>query len=79
MDWVRCFIHFFLRDLRRHGPNTNSVGRFDGNTRETSFAVGLQGVHPDDFEKIEAAITATLVQVVAEVRQLRHDFRKSCF
>lgn len=43
-------------------PNTG----FDGNTRETSFAVGLQGAHPDDFEKIEAAITATLVQVVAE-------------
>jgi len=41
------------------GADFSANSGFDSNTREASFAVGVQGAHPDDFDKIKQVIEET--------------------
>ena len=41
-----------------------AVWRFQGNTKEASYAVGLQGIKESDVEKVTQIINQTLDQVI---------------
>jgi len=46
------------------GSGFSPVTGFDGQTRDTVFAVGLQGVSPSDFERVEEIYHKTIDKVI---------------
>ncbi|KAL3855313.1 hypothetical protein ACJMK2_014529 [Sinanodonta woodiana] len=48
------------------GSDYAPVNGYNGYTKESSFSVGLQGIHPNDVEKVEKIIYDTIDKVIQE-------------
>ncbi|KAK3104887.1 hypothetical protein FSP39_012452 [Pinctada imbricata] len=48
------------------GSDYSPVLGYDGYSKEATFSVGLQGIHPDDVSKVEQIISDTFDQVIKE-------------
>ena len=44
-----------------------SFPRYNGYTKESSFSIGLQGVHKDDVDKVKQLIEETIDKVIKYV------------
>lgn len=48
------------------GSDYSPVVGYNGYTRESSFSIGLQGIHPDDVEKVKQIIEETVDKVIRD-------------
>ena len=81
LNWLHCWSaklteiksQFFHREhilrfcLRLYNVFLFSFPRYNGYTKESSFSIGLQGVHKDDVDKVKQIIEETIDKVIKYV------------
>ena len=80
-DLYEGFVMQILSELLASGPNSpfyknllkpnigigySPVTGYDGHTRDTTFTIGLQGIHRDDVESVVGIIKSTFAQAAEE-------------